>query len=149
MGQDKHVSMLNNRAAAAALRSYGEAIQAVRARGNATEHSYRLPLQQLLERMGGESLSVLNEPKQVACGAPDLVVERDGVTVGYVECKDVGAPLDQVEATEQLERYRRGLANLILTNHPEFRWHREGQQWGKCAWDIRIAMAASGSSGGV
>jgi len=120
--------MLNNRAAVAALRSYGEAIQAVRACGNATEHSYRLPLQHLLERLGGKNVSVLNEPKQVACGAPDLAVERGGVTVGYVECKDVGIPLDQVEATEQLERYRHGLANLILTNHLEFRWYLDGQQ---------------------
>ena len=119
--------MLNNRAAAAALQSYGEAIQAVRARGKATEHSYRLPLQHLLERLG-EGLSVLNEPKQVACGAPDLVVECDGVTIGYVECKDVNTALDQVEATEQLERYRHGLANLILTNHLEFRWYQDGQQ---------------------
>ncbi|MYF36677.1 MAG: hypothetical protein F4226_07840 [Synechococcus sp. SB0678_bin_12] len=120
--------MLNNRAAVAALRSYGEAIQAVRACGNATEHSYRLPLQHLLEHLGGRNVSVLNEPKQVACGAPDLAVERSGVTVGYVECKDVGIPLDQVEATEQLERYRHGLANLILTNHLEFRWYLDGQQ---------------------
>lgn len=120
--------MLNDRAAAAALRSYGEAIQAVRACGNATEHSYRLPFQQLLERLGGKNLSVLNEPGQVACGAPDLVVGWNGVTVGYVECKDVGTPLNQAEATEQLERYRRGLANLILTNHLEFRWYLEGQR---------------------
>ncbi len=120
--------MLNNRAAAAALRSYGEAIQAVRTHGKATEHSYRLPLQQALECMGGKGLRVLNEPQRVACGAPDLVVEQDGVTIGYVECKDVDAPLDQVESTEQLERYRHGLANLILTNHLEFRWYLEGQQ---------------------
>lgn len=38
-------------------------------------------LQQLLERVGARDLQVLNEPGQeVACGAPDLVVERDGVT---------------------------------------------------------------------
>ena len=121
--------MLNNRAVTAALRSYGEAIQAVRACGIATEHSYRLSLQQLLERLG-ENLSVLNEPKQEACGAPDLVVERDGVTIGYVECKDVDTALNQVEATEQLERYRHGLANFILTNHLEFRWYLDGQQRG-------------------
>lgn len=120
--------MLNNRAAAAALRSYCEAIQALRSHGRATEHSYRLSLQQLLEHLGAGSLRVLNEPKQVACGAPDLVVEQDGVTIGYVECKDVHTPLDHVEATEQLERYRCGLANLILTNHLEFRWYLEGQQ---------------------
>ena len=119
--------MLNNRAVTAALRSYGEAIQAVRACGIATEHSYRLPLQQLLERLG-ENLSVLNEPKQEACGAPDLAVERDGVTIGYVECKDVDIALNQAEATEQLESYRHSLANFILTNHLEFRWYLDGQR---------------------
>ena len=120
--------MLNNRAAAAALRSYGEAIQAVRAHGDATEHSYRLPLQQLLEGMGVRGLRVLNKSRQVACGAPDLIVERDGVIVGYVACADITIPLDQAAATGPLARYRHGLANVILANHLEFRWYLEGQQ---------------------
>lgn len=113
---------------AAALRSYGQAIQIAQASGQATEHSYRLPLQQLLERMGGKDLRVLNEPKPMACGAPDLVVERDKVTIGYVACADITISLDQAAVTDQLGTCRHGLANLILTNHLEFRWYLEGKQ---------------------
>ena len=149
MGQSGSRLMPNQAGAAAALRRYGRSIGAVQATGRATEHSYRLPLQQLLERVGGNAFHVLNEPGQVACGAPDLVVERGGAAIGYVECKDVTISLDQAAATEQLERYRLGLANLILTNHLEFRWYREGQQhrqvclgYGDGSHGIRLDPAA-------
>ncbi len=112
-------------------------------------HDAATALQQLLKGMGVRGSRVLNEPRQVACGAPDPVVEHDGVAIGHVASTDITIPLDQAAATGPLARYRHGLANVILANHPEFRWYREGQQWGKCAWDIRIAMAPSGSSGGV
>ena len=41
--------------------------------GNATEHTYRLALQELLETFFTD-ITVTNEPKRVACGAPDLIV---------------------------------------------------------------------------
>lgn len=88
-------------------------------------------LQQLLERIGGRGLRVFNEPKQVVCGAPDLIVERDGVTVGYVFCTDVTVSLEAAVATGALERYRHGLANLILTNYLECRWYLEGKERGQ------------------
>lgn len=44
-------------------------------------HGTATASQQFLERVGGRGLRVLSEPQQeVACAAPDLVVERDGVT---------------------------------------------------------------------
>ena len=65
--------------------------------------------------------------KRVACGAPDFAVTRNGSrepqTVGYVETKDLNADLAIVEQSEQLERYRRGLDNLVLTDYLEFRWY--------------------------
>jgi predicted helicase len=49
--------------------------------------------------------------------------------IGYVEAKDVGIDLNQVEKTEQLKRYRESLnGNLILTNYVEFRWYVDGKQ---------------------
>ena len=71
-------------------------------------------------------MKALNEPSQVECGAPDFIVEDNGVPIGHVECKDVGADLRQVEESEQLKRYREGLPNLILTNYLDFRWYVEG-----------------------
>ncbi|MDR0562502.1 MAG: hypothetical protein LBG73_07410, partial [Spirochaetaceae bacterium] len=43
--------------------------------GNATEHSYRPALKTLLEALTS-GLDITNEPKRIACGAPDFIVTR-------------------------------------------------------------------------
>ena len=115
---------------AAAFRAYIRTVERTRASGRATEHSYRPALQALIEGLGAEGLGAgvgaINEPARVACGAPDFIVERGGVPLGHVECKDIGIDLNRVEAGAQLRRYRDGLPNLILTDHLEFRRYAEG-----------------------
>ncbi len=96
-------------------------------RGIATEHTYRGTLKELLEALDN-NISATNEPKRVKCGAPDYVVERNNLTIGYVEAKDIGVSLDKVEKDEQLGRYRRALENLILTDYLEFRWYVGGEK---------------------
>lgn len=94
--------------------------------GNATEHTYRPALKQLIERLG-EGVSATNEPKRIECGAPDFIVTRRTVPLGYVEAKDVGLKLDRIENDEQIVRYRSSLSNLILTDYLEFRLYRNGE----------------------
>ena len=60
--------------------------------GKATEHSYRPALQELLNGFDPE-IRAINEPKRTTCGAPDFIVERKGVPIGYVEAKDLGVDL--------------------------------------------------------
>ena len=108
-------------------RAYVRLIAETRATGHATEHSYRPALKSLLEALGGDGTKALNEPSHVECGAPDFIVELNGVPVGHIECKDVGLNLDDIENGEQLKRYREGLPNLILTDYLEFRWYTEGE----------------------
>lgn len=105
------------------LKDTGEALKA----GNATEHTHRPALKTLLEAIGGSDVRATNEPKQVACGAPDFILTRGVVPLGNVEAKDVGADLSRVEDSEQLQRYRRSLANLVLTDYLEFRWYLDGE----------------------
>ncbi len=124
---------MTNQGQSAALRAYVREVSGTRATGQATEHSYRPFLKTLLEALGGDGVTALNEPSQVACGAPDFIVERDGVPIGHVECKDVGADLDSVEGSEQLRRYRDGLPNLVLTDYVEFRWYVDGELRGDAA----------------
>jgi hypothetical protein len=57
-------------------------------------------------------LVIVNEPTQVECGAPDFVTLRNNVPIGHIEAKDLGLPLDEVAESEQLRRYRAGLAFL-------------------------------------
>ena len=109
------------------LRTYCNQIIQIYATRQATEHSYRPAFASLIEALGGNRVRALNEPSHIACGAPDFIVEHNGVPTGHVECKDVSVHLDDVENDEQLRRYRDGLPNLILTNYLEFRWYTEGQ----------------------
>ena len=109
-----------------AIRAYLRSVRDTRATGHATEHSYRPAFAELIETLGGGGMKALNEPTQVECGAPDFIVEHNGVPIGHIECKDLGVNLDVAEKSEQLKRYRGGLPNLILTDYLEFRWYAEG-----------------------
>ena len=109
------------------LRAYLRDVRQTRATGQATEHSYRPALKTLIEALGGAGTDAINEPTHSAAGAPDFIVERDGVPIGHIECKDIGQNLDAAETSEQLQRYRGALPNLILTDYLEFRWYVDGE----------------------
>jgi len=108
------------------FRDYLRNIEKSLATGSATEHTYRSALKALLEAVG-EGVAAINEPKRIECGAPDYIITRAVMPIGYVEAKDVGASLDAAERSEQLARYRESLSNLILTDYLEFRWYVEGE----------------------
>jgi predicted helicase len=128
------------------LQKYFQAVEKLLKAGRATEHSYRPALKDLLEELS-TGITATNEPKRVKCGAPDYVVERNGLTIGYVEAKDINEPLDTIERDEQLGRYRRALSNLVLTDYLEFRWYvqSEGQQAEK-KMSARLATVQPGGT---
>jgi type I restriction-modification system DNA methylase subunit len=94
--------------------------------GKATEHTYRSTLEAYMESVQ-RGVDASNDPKHIECGAPDFVVEKGKVPLGYVETKDVGVGLDHIEKTDQLRRYLKALNNLILTDYLEFRWYVNGE----------------------
>jgi hypothetical protein len=104
------------------LTQYLKAIEKELVAGRATEHTHRPALKTLVESLD-KKITVTNEPKRVECGAPDFIVTKGQTPLGYIEAKDVGTSLDNAEKTEQLERYRESLGNLILTDYLEFRWY--------------------------
>jgi hypothetical protein len=108
------------------LASYFADVQAEYAKGVATEHSYRHILKTLLENLpAGKGLEITNEPKRIACGAPDYLISRrtpyGPLNVGHIEAKDVGVNLQKTERTDQLKGYLANLPNLILTDYLDFR----------------------------
>jgi len=107
------------------LKTYLAEIRREFGTGVATEHTHRGALKALVESFGPDVVAI-NEPKRVECGAPDYVVKREGLSVGYIEAKDVGKSLDEAERSEQLDRYLRSLENLVLTDYLEFRWYHKG-----------------------
>jgi hypothetical protein len=116
-------------AAPNAIIDYLKAVERAHARGDATEHTYRPFLVALFNRLAPDTLTT-NEPKRSAAGAPDFVVttHKADLSIGYIEAKDIGVSLDDTLKTEQLTRYRRSLANLILTDYLEFRWFVAGEK---------------------
>jgi predicted helicase len=94
--------------------------------GNATEHSYRPALKTLLEALMPH-YTATNEPKRIACGAPDYIITDRNFAVGYVEAKDIPVNLNDKSLKEQFERYKSSLDNLIITNYLTFRWYAKGE----------------------
>lgn len=138
----------------APLKTYLNAIAANIKAGNATEHTHRPALKTLLETIGVQTgaadIQAINEPQRIACGAPDFIVTRGVLPLGYVEAKDVGVSLDKAAGSDQLRRYRESLPNLILTDYLEFRWFVDGEckltaslprpdKNGKVRWDEAAA----------
>src|SRR5690554_1950950 len=82
--------------------------------GISREHSYRGDLQNLLEGML-KNVMVTNEPARIACGAPDFILTHKTIPVGYLEAKDIGEPLAGRKHSEQFNRYKESLTNIIFT----------------------------------
>ncbi|MDB9537030.1 N-6 DNA methylase [Dolichospermum planctonicum CS-1226] len=108
------------------LQVYFQEVNQVYQGQNATEHSYRPALKKLMESLDS-GIQAINEPKRIACGAPDFVVKNGVLDVGHIEAKDIGVSLKKVEKTAQMGRYFQALGNLILTDYLEFRWYVEGE----------------------
>lgn len=98
--------------------------------GISREHSYRGDLQLLLETMLTGVL-VTNEPARFAFGAPDYILTKKDVPVGFIEAKDIGdADLKGLKKSgnkEQFDRYKDSLENIIFTDYLDFLLYRDGE----------------------
>ncbi|HPH99687.1 MAG TPA: N-6 DNA methylase [Chitinophagaceae bacterium] len=93
--------------------------------GISREHSYRGDLQTVLENIVTDVL-VTNEPARIACGAPDYILTKKNIPVGYIEAKDIGIDLNSKSLKEQFDRYKASLNNLIFTNYIDFHLYIDG-----------------------
>jgi len=125
----------------APLTEYLRKLERALKRGDATEHTHRPALKELIEALD-EKVIATNEPKRSDCGAPDYVVsrKRDQLSLGYIEAKDVGLDLNEIERSEQLKRFLASLPNLLLTDYVEFRWFVDGKK----RETFRLANVTSG-----
>jgi predicted helicase len=115
------------------IQTYLDQIERAYSRNDATEHTHRPYLKTLVESLQS-GITATNEPKRIACGAPDYIITKGTIAqgeipLGYIEAKDVGKDLDRLDKREkeQFERYREALPNLIYTNYLEFRWFVRGE----------------------
>ncbi|MDZ7660486.1 type ISP restriction/modification enzyme [Fodinibius sp.] len=109
--------------------------------GISREHSYRGDLQSLLESLL-PGILVTNEPKRSDVGAPDYILTKGKIPVGYVEAKDIDDPdlSGKKKNKEQFNRYKDGLPNLIFTDYLDFHLYRDSE----FITSIRIAEVKDG-----
>ena len=98
--------------------------------GNATEHTFRGDLQTLIESLIPD-IRATNEPKRQSCGAPDYILTKKDIPVGFIEAKDIGdkdlAGAKKTGNKEQFDRYKASLNNLFFTDYIDFHLYRDGQ----------------------
>lgn len=96
--------------------------------GISREHSYRGDLQTLLSKVLPDLL-ITNEPARSDVGAPDYILTKGKIPVGYIEAKDIGdSDLEgKNKNKEQFNRYKTGLPNLIFTDYLNFRLYQDGE----------------------
>jgi len=99
--------------------------------GNATEHTYRGVLEQLMQSLLPK-LRIVNEPKREKCGAPDYIASRkDGMPVFYIEAKDIGDNdlfgRNPHGHKEQFTRYKQALDYIIFTDYLDFHLYEHGE----------------------
>lgn len=110
-----------------AVDAFLKKVIAISKTGVATEHSYRPALASLFGGVA-KNINALNEPKRVACGAPDFIIQRGAVTAGHVEAKDLNVAIRGMKDAnkKQQDRYRNALPNLIYTNCLDWDFYRDG-----------------------
>ena len=110
--------------------TYLDALFYLAQRGDAREESLYPALEDLLKDLAqaqGRDIQVTVLPKPTEAGNPDFRVwDGSYQVIGYIEAKAPETNLDQVETSEQLQRYLGTFPNVILTDFYEFRLYRNG-----------------------
>ena len=81
-----------------------------------TEHSHRDLITSLIKQVKNDNdITILNEPKRdkIGRGAPDFLIKKNGVILGYIENKKLEANLSDKDTEKQIQKYS-GLSNNIL-----------------------------------
>lgn len=112
--------------------------------GNSTEHTFRGDLQQLIESLV-PNIRATNEPKRQSCGAPDYILTKKEIPIGFIEAKDIGdKDLEGIRKNgnkEQFDRYKKSLNNIIFTDYLDFHLYCDGQ------FIMRIRIGEIGDKG--
>ena len=111
------------------------------AAGSTTEHTFRPYLKQLVETLDS-TIQATNEPKRRACGAPDFILTRTEVPIGFIETKDIGDKDLKGEKKSrnknQFDRYKESLVNIVFTDYLRFLFYQNK----RLVADISIAEIA-------
>jgi len=103
--------------------------------GVPTEHTYRVPLVNLLTQLlnGNKKgkVGVYNEGARKDYGAPDIEFRRDDVTISFIETKKIGdhdlLGLNSKQHKEQFDRYKNAVNLIAFTDYLVFYLYENGE----------------------
>lgn len=90
------------------------------------EHTYRTFLHTLLikiqEKAAYTNIKIIHEPNndKEGRGAPDFLITKDSLILGYIENKRINEDLNKILQTQQIKKYLDLSLNLILTDYLRF-----------------------------
>lgn len=90
------------------------------------EHTYRTFLHTLLikiqEKTAYTNIKIIHEPNndKEGRGAPDFLITKDSLILGYIENKRINENLSKILQTQQIKKYLDLSLNLILTDYLRF-----------------------------
>lgn len=90
------------------------------------EHTYRTFLHTLLikiqEKTAYTNIKIIHEPNndKEGRGAPDFLITKDSLILGYIENKRINEDLNKILQTQQIKKYLDLSSNLILTDYLRF-----------------------------
>ncbi len=90
------------------------------------EHTYRTFLHTLFieikEKVAYTNIKIIHEPNndKEGRGAPDFLITKDSLILGYIENKRINEDLSKILQTQQIKKYLDLSLNLILTDYLRF-----------------------------
>jgi len=106
--------------------------------GDTTEPSFYSTLENFIQEIAKlkkiGNITITQQPKRLTAGTPDFTIRRGKELIGYIEAKDIGVHLDDIENDKQIEKYKKEFDNFILTNYFDFWLWRKSEK----AWILRV-----------
>ena len=105
------------------IRSYTKAVNKKYSSGEASELTYRTPLEIFLNDIFDGKYDIMGEKKLMVCGKPDIAIVKDKVTIAVFETKDIGkGDLDgKGKNQEQFDRYKQAINHIVFLTFTSMR----------------------------
>jgi len=109
--------------------------------GDTTEASFYSTLENFIQEIAKlkkiGNITITQQPKRLTVGTPDFTVRRSKELIGYMEAKDIGVHLENIENDKQIEKYKKEFDNFILTNYFDFWLWRKGEK----RWVLKVSTS--------
>ena len=109
------------------LKAYHSELVSIVKKGDFNEHTFRTPLENLLNALKPKDIRLTHEPKaEQGQGSvrPDFKIYKQTphyeALQGFIECKNYKENLDTLVKGKQIEKYLAVCPNIILTDYNRF-----------------------------